>query len=106
MQPRELTPDEILSTRPSVPEHVVYREFVSETVVLNLETGAYHGLNPSGAKMLDTLREAATVAEAADALSEHFGRPLPEIQTDLSAFCLELNDRGLLELEYEAKALE
>ena len=28
-----------------VPEHVVYRDFAEQTVVLNLRTGRYHGLN-------------------------------------------------------------
>ena len=30
-----------------IPQHVVFRGFATETVVLNLETGKYHGLNPS-----------------------------------------------------------
>ena len=70
------TREHVLSARPSVPDHVVYREFVNETVVLNLETGTYHGLNPSGGKMLETLGAAATVREAAVSLAEYFGRPL------------------------------
>ena len=55
-----LSREDVLAARPSVPEHVVYREFVQETVILNLETGTYHGLNPSGGKMLETLGAAAT----------------------------------------------
>ena len=52
-----------------MPEHVVYREFVQETVILNLETGTYHGLNPTGGKMLQTLSNAPTVKEAAATLA-------------------------------------
>ena len=44
-----------------VPDHVVYRKYVRETVILNLDTGTYHGLNRSGGKMLETLGAAATV---------------------------------------------
>jgi hypothetical protein len=31
----------ILDSQARVPRHVVYRDFVNETVVLNLETGTY-----------------------------------------------------------------
>jgi Coenzyme PQQ synthesis protein D (PqqD) len=90
---------DVLSARPSLPDHIVYREFVNETVVLNLETGIYHGLNPSGGKMLQTLGAAEFVRDAAAELSTHYQRPLEEIERDLCAFCLDLHHRGLIELE-------
>jgi hypothetical protein len=93
--------EDILSARPCVPGHVVYREFVNETVVLNLDTGTYHGLNPSGGKMLETLGAAETVRDAAATLASYFGRPLPEIEEDLSGFCLALHDLGLVELKHD-----
>lgn len=40
----------LLAARPPVPDHVVYRAFVDETVVLNLDTGRYHGLNAVGGR--------------------------------------------------------
>ena len=94
----KLSREDILSACPSVPDHVVYREFVNETVVLNLETGTYHGLNTSGGKMLETLRAAATVREAAADLAAHYSTPVPKIEEDLHAFCLHLLDLGLVEL--------
>jgi Coenzyme PQQ synthesis protein D (PqqD) len=93
--------EEVLSARPSVPDHVVYREFVNETVVLNLETGTYHGLNPSGGKMLETLGSASSVRDAAVTLAEYYGRPLPEIEEDLNEFCLRLHEQGLVELTHD-----
>ena len=39
-----------LDQKAVVPEHVVYRTFVSETVVLNLQSGHYHGINTSGGR--------------------------------------------------------
>ena len=98
MATTRLSREQLLSARPYVPNHVVYREFVHETVVLNLETGMYHGLNPSGGKMLDVLRAETTVGDAASVLAAHYDRPLPEIQEDLYEFCLSLHDRGLVEL--------
>ena len=91
--------EQVLSARPFVPDHVVYRDFVKETVVLNLETGRYHGLNPSGGKMLQTLESAETVAAAAAELSSLYGRPPRDLEQDLYDFCVDLRARGLIELE-------
>ena len=82
------------TTRARVPDHVVYRTFATETVILNLETGKYHGLNPSGGRMLDLLSQDRTVGEAA----KEYGNPVAEIKTDLTSFCSDLVARGLIEL--------
>jgi hypothetical protein len=81
-----------------VPAHVVYRTFAVETVVLNLETGQYHGLNRTGGRMLDLLSQDRSISDAATRLADEYGRPPEEIERDLSAFCTELADRGLIEL--------
>ena len=52
-----------------VPHHVVYRDFVSETVVLNLQTGCYHGLNPTAGRMLTVLDQVGSLQEAAALLA-------------------------------------
>lgn len=96
----KLSIEDVLSARPLVPDHVVYREFVNETVVLNLKTGTYHGLNASGGRMLETLGSAVSVREAAVVLADHYDRPLPEIEHDLHEFCLRLCEHGLVELEH------
>jgi hypothetical protein len=85
-------------TRARVPDHVVYRTFANETVVLNLQSGKYHGLNPSGGRMLDLLSQDRSVAETSARLAEEYGRPVDEIERDLTAFCADLVDRGLIEL--------
>lgn len=89
----------LLQARVRVPQEVVFRNFPKETVVLNLETGLYHGLNPVGGKMLETLAKVGNVSEAATTLAEQFEVPLAELQTDLCGFCEELLERGLLVIE-------
>jgi hypothetical protein len=88
-----------LSTRVRVPDHVVHRRFPAETVVLNLETGRYHGLNPTGGRMLEVVESAANLRQAANQLANEYGRALGEIERDLRAFCIELAERGLVVLE-------
>jgi hypothetical protein len=89
----------VLAASASVPPHVVYRPFASETVVLNLETGLYHGLNPTGGRMLEELERADSVRSAAAALATEFGVPVADLERDLADFCLGLADRGLVELQ-------
>jgi hypothetical protein len=81
-----------------LPEHVVHRAFVNETVVLNLQTGKFHGLNPTGGRMLETLERSPSVREAAAVLALAYRRPLREVERDLCAFCLDLIERGLVEV--------
>jgi Coenzyme PQQ synthesis protein D (PqqD) len=83
--------------RITVPQHVVFRSFVKETVVLNLDTGRYHGLNPTGGRMLEVLRDVAIVKDAAEQLAREYGVPYDEIERDLIEFCDDLATRGLIE---------
>ena len=88
--------DALLDSKVQVPQGVVYRTFVKETVVLNLETGLYHGVNRTGGRMLDALTNAASVRDAANALAQVFDRPQSEIENDLCEFCEALVERGLI----------
>jgi coenzyme PQQ synthesis protein D (PqqD) len=88
----ELSDEELLEACARLPQHVVHRSFVSETVVLNLRTGKYHGLNPTAGKMLDALEAASTVGDAVPMLADEYGLEQERIQSDLLALT-----RGLLE---------
>lgn len=97
---RALTPAQaaVLRATVRIPDHVVFRSFVQETVLLNVNTGKYHGVNPTGGRMLEILQERGSVAEAAEQLAQEYGRPLQEVQRDLSSFCAGLAERGLIEV--------
>jgi hypothetical protein len=88
----------ILEGKARVPAHVVYRAFAHETVVLNLDTGQYHGLNPTAGRMLETLEKEATVDLAAQRLAAEYALSVEEIRRDLYDFCIDLRARGLLEI--------
>ena len=55
--------------------HVVYRSFPSETVVLNLQTGKYHGLNATAGSMLEALQQASCIRDAVAAVAEDYAKP-------------------------------
>ena len=81
-----------------VPEHVVYRSFEAETVLLNLRTGAYHGLNPSGARMFELLSETGSVDMAIRQAATEFDQPVEAIAPDMTQLCTDLAARDLIEI--------
>ena len=85
----------------SVPAHVVYRAFAAETVILNLETGKYHGLNVTGGRMLQLLDGAETIAEAATAFARDYGKRLSDVEDDIRSFCTRLCERGLIDIRLD-----
>jgi hypothetical protein len=89
---------ELLAARARLPQHVVHRSFVAETVVLNLRTGKYHGLNPTAGKMLEGLEEAPSVGAAVPALAGEYGVEESQIESDLIALCRGLLERNLIEI--------
>jgi hypothetical protein len=93
----QLSDQELLGVRARLPQHVVHRSFVAETVVLNLRTGKYHGLNPTAGKMLETLESSATVGDAVPVLAGEYGLQQEQIQSDLLTLTRGLLERGLIE---------
>lgn len=89
--------DQLLEARLRVPEHVVHRNFGDETVILNLDSGMYHGLNVTAARMLAVVGECDTVGEAIDPLVTEFEQPREVIERDLLNLCRALSERGLVE---------
>ncbi len=89
---------ELLAARVRMPQHVVHRSFVAETVVLNLNTGLYHGLNPTAGRMLEAIDAAPTAGAAVPELAREYEVEQEQIQSDLIALCQGLLKRGLIEI--------
>ncbi|CAA9476231.1 MAG: hypothetical protein AVDCRST_MAG67-525 [uncultured Solirubrobacteraceae bacterium] len=87
----------LLASSVRLPEHVVHRGFAAETVVLNLKTGKYHGLNPVGGRMLEVLEQTETVQQAARQLAAEYEQPIETIEEDLCSLCADLAARDLIE---------
>ena len=91
------TEESLLGAKVTVPQSVVFRSFPTETVVLNLQTGKYHGLNPTAGKMLQALTEADSVRAAAAAVAAEYDAPVETVEADVCDLCQNLLDRGLVE---------
>lgn len=89
----------LLAVSVMVPQHVVYRAFPTETVVLNLQTGRYHGLNATAGQMLEELERAGCVADAVSALAQTYDQPLEVLERDVCQLCRSLLERGLIEVD-------
>jgi hypothetical protein len=85
--------------RVRVPDGVIHRVFGDQLVLLNLQTGQYHGLNATARHMFELMLERAGTAGVVDDLAREYGRPAEEMQADLTSLCQALTGRGLLELE-------
>jgi len=90
--------DDLIDVRMRLPQHVVHRSFVTETVVLNLRTGKYHGLNSTAGQMLGQFERGQTPREVAVVIAEEYGRNEAEVQADVLALCQGLLERELIEI--------
>ena len=92
--------ESLLEATIRLPENVVHRSFEAETLLLNLETGQYHGLNETGGRMLELLETTGgRFRDSIAKLADEYRMSPEEIVPDLVAFCLELQARGLIEVE-------
>jgi hypothetical protein len=82
-----------------VPKHVVSRAFDTETIVLNLKTGEYHGLNPTATRMFDLLREHGSIATVSSVVANELGQPIDEVAHDVEQLCADLAWRDLVEID-------
>jgi hypothetical protein len=92
-------PQDYLDAPVRIPEQIVFRHFAAETVILNLTTGKYHGLNPTGGTMMETLQKLGTIRASIPELARTFGQPEKRIEQDLVGLCRDLIDRNLLAFE-------
>lgn len=65
-------------------------------VLLHLESGAYHGVNPVGLLIWELLDGERTVAEVIDAVRDRVANGPPELEADVMAFLNRVVERNLV----------
>jgi len=78
---------------------VVFRELGGETVLLNLRTGVYYGLNETGAAMWSQLVECRDPARVLAALARDYAIAPDRLARDLKELIAALTEKGLLEAD-------
>ena len=85
----------LLDSAIRIPDHVVFREFAQETVLLDIKSGQYFGLNPTAGRMLTVLQASPTIRDAATTLTEDFPDAGDVLESDLCDLCVALSKREL-----------
>ncbi len=84
------------SQRVSVPNGVLRQVLEGESVILNVNTGRYFGLDPVGSRMWDHLTGAGTIEDAVQALLAEYEVEEAKLRSELAALIGELTDNGLI----------
>jgi hypothetical protein len=87
----ELSPDDRLI--PS--EQVMMRELSGESVLLDLKSGVYFGLNTVGTRIWTLMTDGGSLEDVGRALCDEFDVQPPELQGELLRFASELCAHGL-----------
>jgi hypothetical protein len=95
MSPAPLTLDDRLV----IPASVISRDLDGETVMLNLETGIYFGLDPVGSVIWKHVREAGRLRDIRDVLIAEFDVSAEVAAQDLLRLAEQFVSRGLATVE-------
>ena len=82
-----------------VPSNVLIRFLDQESVLLNLETERYFGLDAVGTRMWQVVTEASTVEAALAQLAEEYDAPLGTLRIDLTNLLQHLLENGLIAMK-------
>lgn len=66
-----------------IPDHVMARQVGDETVILDLDSGVYYGLDAVGSRFWQLLAEGGSAASARDRLLEEFDVEPARLDQDL-----------------------
>ena len=87
-----------LTARVTVPDGVLIQELQGESVLLNVNTENYYGLDEVGTRMWAVLSEAPSIADAIDALLEEYEVERATLETDVNDLLAELLKKKLIEV--------
>ena len=85
-----------LDAKLSIPPQVMSRLVGDETVLLDLASGVYFGLDGVGKRIWESIDEGLSLRETAAAIASEFEVEETQAQADLIAFATDLVERRLL----------
>jgi len=80
-------------------DDVVAREVGGETMLLDLASGKYFGLNTVGGRFWQLIEAGQTAAQARDALLDEFEVEAAQLDSDLADLIRDLRESGLVTVE-------
>lgn len=88
-----MTPNDVLR----VPDSVAARRIGDETILLNLQTGTYFGLDIVGSRFLELLERDGQLAVVLRTMLEEFDVKPETLEVDILQLSEEMRSKGLLE---------
>jgi hypothetical protein len=88
----------VFANRAVVPAHVLIRHLEGESVLLNLESERYFGLDATGSRMWELVTTSPSIDAAFEKLEQEFDVQPEMLREHLSKLLSELVDNGLLAL--------
>ncbi len=85
-----------LSDRVNIPTQVMARTVGDETVILDLASGTYFGLDPVGARIWGLMGESKTLAEICGQMLEEYEVSREELERDTLKLAQVLAAQGLI----------
>jgi len=86
------------SCRVTVPETVLFRELDGESVLLNLGTESYLGLNEVGTRMWSALTTSSTIQAAYDELQTEYDVAPEVLRQDMETLLGQMLEHGLVQI--------
>jgi hypothetical protein len=87
-----------IADRVRVGDEVLSSRMDKETVILNLKTGMYHGLDPVGTRFFELVKASGNLAEVHRQLLTEFDVTPDRLEADLLSLCQEMMAKGILEI--------
>ena len=75
---------------------VICRELSGETVLLNLESGVYYGLDAVGTRVWQLLMQGSTIGSVRDTMIEEYDVAPDVLNADVLRLVGDLRDRGIV----------
>jgi hypothetical protein len=85
-----------LDTRLSIPPQVMSRPVGDETVLLDLESGIYFGLDGVGKRIWESIDKGLTLRDTVDVIETEYEVDKDKARADVIEFVRDLIERGLV----------
>jgi hypothetical protein len=87
-----------LTDKPTIPAQVMARQVGDETVILDLGSGTYFGLDPVGARIWQLIGEGKTLGEICDTMLDEYDVTREALERDVVELADKLLEQKLISL--------
>jgi hypothetical protein len=87
-----------LTDKPTIPAQVMARQVGDETVILDLGSGTYFGLDPVGARIWQLIGEGKTLGEICDTMLDEYDVAREALERDVVELADKLLEQKLISI--------